>query len=111
MAPEFTRRQFMHTTALASVGAVVSTGLIGCPPAPTSSSAIVFKRSGRGRRVSNAAKSHNANKLYRTFEAALNDTPHPGDHSKVVQRTISDELFTKLFRTNSNVIADLRRDL
>jgi hypothetical protein len=71
----------------------------------------VFKRSGRHRRISNAAKSHNANRLYRTKQAALGDPPHPGDNSKVVKRSISNELFEQLFPTSDKLIADLRHDL
>lgn len=108
MAPRFTRRQFMQTTATAAAGAITAGTLAGCPPSPTSK--IVFKRSGHGRRVSNAAKKHNANKLYRTFEAASEDAPHPGDHSKVVQLTISATLYNQLFG-NGRVVADLRRHL
>lgn len=109
MAPRYTRRQFMQTTATAAAGAFVAGSLAGCPPSPTSR--IVFKRSGRGRRVSNAAKKHNANMLYRTFEAAVADPPHPGDHSKIVQLTISNDLFNTLFPPNGRVAADLRRHL
>jgi hypothetical protein len=111
MAPTFTRRQFIHAGTAAAVAATVSVTTLGCPPTQMTTSVVVFKRSGHGRRVSNAAKSHNANMLYRTAQAAANDPPHPGDNSKVVQRTISGDLFRQLFPTSSKISADLRHDL
>lgn len=107
MAPRYTRRDFMRAGTLAAVGAATASGLLGCPPTP-STGMMVFKRSGRGRRVSNAAKKHNANRLYRTFAAAVADAPHPGDTSKIVQRTISASLFNQLFPPNGRNVADLR---
>ena len=71
---------------------------------------MVFKRSGRGLHVSNAAKKHNANRLYTTRSAASADVPHPGDNSNVVSLTISRDLYNRLF-AQVRRIADLRRDL
>jgi hypothetical protein len=71
---------------------------------------IVFRRSGRNRRVSNAAKKHNANRLYKTPEAAASDAPHRGDSSRVVQVTIPMLLGIHLFPPG-RLIVDLRRHL
>ena len=68
---------------------------------------LAFRRSGRGRHVSNAAKKHNANRLYATREAALADPAHPGDKSKVVQVVISRSRHNALF-ADGTPIADLR---
>ena len=77
---------------------------------PKVQSVVVYKRSGRGRHVSNAAKKHNANRLYATEPVALRDLPHPGDRSTVVPVIISSEMYNRLFTFNRQV-ADLRRDL
>lgn len=106
-----TRRTFL---GLATSAGVV-TALAGCPPPPPppppeSNGVLVYKRSGRGLRVSNAAKKHNANHLYVTYAAALQNPAHPGDHSKVVQLTINRAQYNRLF-TGGSLVADLRHDL
>jgi len=98
-----TRRAFLGLAA--SLGVVTT---VGCPP--PQGGVIRFKRSGRGGHVSNAAKAHNANRLYATRLAATLDLAHPGDRSKVVQVTISQTLNQQLFG-NGQLIADLRREL
>lgn len=97
-----TRRTFLHLTALVSLA-----GFIGCPR-PSQDPVKVFKRSGRGRHVSQAAKNHNANRLYRTEAAALADAPHPGDNSKVVSIDMSQKRFNQLFGSGQMMV-DLRR--
>ena len=101
---EMTRRAFLSLSA--SVGLMA---FFGCA-LPPGQSVVVYRRSGRGRHVSNAAKKHNANRLYATEQAALLDLPHPGDRSKVVPVTISSKMYNKLFSFNKQ-IADLRHDL
>jgi hypothetical protein len=101
---KMTRRTFLGLTA--SVGLMA---FFGCT-LPPSQSAVVYRRSGRGRHVSNAAKKHNANRLYATMEAAALDMPHAGDRSKIVSVTISYAMYAKLF-SGGKSIADLRRDL
>lgn len=94
------------------LGMVTSAGvmtLAGCQP-PTTCVKVAYRRSGRGMHVSNAAKKHNANRLYATYEAALADTPHTGDRSKIVMVNVNCATYDKLFPTGK-VIADLRRDL
>jgi len=60
--------------------------------------------------VSNAAKKHNANRLYATMQSAAQDLAHPGDRSKVVMVTINNAMHRKLF-PRGKLVADLRHDL
>ena len=90
--------------------ALVLTQAIGCGlniQQLGSNNNIAFRRSGRDGHVSNAAKKHNANRIYATWDAANLDLPHPGDKSKVVQITLSSQRHAELF-ANGNLIADLR---
>jgi hypothetical protein len=68
----------------------------------------VFRLSLRGRRGSNAAKSHNANKLFLTPEAADQNRAHPGDNSRIVSGVISESRFNELFNGGAVEVADLR---
>ncbi len=104
MAPKLTRREFVQATIAAGTAAA----LTACPPIQ-GKSRMVFKRSGRGRRVSNAAKKHNANHLYSSRQVALNDPAHPGDHSKVVWLMISQDRYNQLFPFFGSPIVDLRK--
>jgi len=101
---KLTRRGFLSLTA--SLGLLT---LWGCS-AFLSKGVIVYRRTGKGRHVSNAAKKHNANHLYATIQAAAQDLAHPGDRSKVVMVTISNAMYEKLF-PNGKLVADLRHDL
>ncbi len=89
-----------------SAGAVM---LTGCPEKPACGK-VAYRRSGRGMHVSNAAKKHNANRLYATYEAALDDTPHAGDRSRIVMINMNCSTYNKLF-PKGKFIADLRHDL
>ena len=106
MSP-FTRRTFLQFSALAGL-----TKLIGCsgidPVTGGGGGAVAYRRSGRGRRVSKAAKMHNANRLYATAAAAKRDQPHAGDKSKVVAVTIPQSKYDRLF-AGGRQSADLRR--
>ena len=101
---KMTRRTFLSLTA--SVGLMA---FFGCT-LPPGQSVVVYQRSGRGRHVSNAAKKHNANRLYATMEAAALDLPHPGDRSKVVSVTMNYGMYMRLF-SGGNLVADLRHAL
>ncbi len=101
---ELSRRAFLSLAA--ATGLMVTTGC----PRRNGNGVKVFRRSGRGRHVSNAAKKHNANMLYATEAAALADLPHPGDKSVVVSLIIHKKLHAKLFPGHKKV-ADLRHDL
>ena len=68
---------------------------------------VILRRAGRSRRISNAAKKHNANRLYATVAAAQSDPAHPGDNSKIVPVVVSRARFEELFG-GGRVIADLR---
>jgi hypothetical protein len=97
-----TRRTFLM--AATSAGVAV---LAGCPRTPPTF-VTVFRRSGRGRHVSNAAKKHNANLIYASAAAAAADLAHPGDNSKVVPITISRSRYDLLFGNGQQKI-DLRK--
>ena len=101
---KMTRRTFLSLTA--SVGLMA---FFGCT-LPPGQSVVVYRRSGRGRHVSNAAKRHNANRLYATKEAAALDLPHPGDRSKVASVTINYAMYMRLF-SGGNLVADLRHGI
>ena len=101
---KLTRRAFLNLTA--SLGLMT---LVGCS-LPPGQYVIVYRRSGRGRHISNAAKKHNANHLYATKQAALQGFAHPGDRSKIVMVTISSDMYAKLF-PYGKLTADLRHDL
>jgi len=100
-----TRRAFLK--GFAAVSLVTAAGCMDSPVIG-GKGMIAFKRSGRGRRVSNAAKKHNANMLYATEAAATADPPHPGDNSKVVQVIIPRDRWAALFGDGS-LVADLRK--
>lgn len=102
----FTRREFFKLSA-----AAVALMVVSCDDSGSGSGAngrTAFKLSLRGRRGSNAAKSHNANHLFRTFEAADTNRAHPGDNSRIVTVDLSRERFNELFDNGNRDVADLR---
>ena len=109
-----TRRMFLRAAAVFGLaGGIDLKGLIADERPKKSIAAggvVVYRRSGRGRHVSRAAKKQNANRLYATAEAAAADLAHLGDHSVVVPVVIGAGLFQSLFGAG-RPIADLRRDL
>jgi hypothetical protein len=104
-ANKVSRRAFLSVAAVAS-----ATATMGCPRRNQTNGVKVFKRSGRGVHVSNAAKSNNANKLFKTRLAAQRGRAHKGDMSYVVELTINKDTYNKLF-ANGRTVADLRHDL
>ncbi len=102
-----TRRSF-----LAMGGAALALGvLVGCGGGQGQAQdgpAQIFALSGKGRRVSNAAKKHNANKRFLTAALANANRAHLGDTSQVVSLMVSQDEFRRLFGFGG-VIADLRR--
>ena len=68
----------------------------------------MYRLSGRGRRISNAAKRHNAAMRFATAKAADTHRAHPGDRSRIVFETISVEEFQRLFAQRHSLVADLR---
>lgn len=108
MAPRYNRREFLRTSTALSVGAL---SLTACPRTPeVRKGVVVWRRSARGRRVSNAAKKHAANHLYLTRQDAINDPAHPGDNTKIVEITISNDLHDDLFALGRRAV-DLRQFL
>jgi hypothetical protein len=104
---DFTRREFLKLS-----GAAVALMVISCDDSGTQTgpggTRTVFRLSLRGRRGSNAAKSHNANHLFSTFQAADGNRAHPGDNSRIVTVEISRDRFNELFDNGGTEVADLR---
>ena len=109
---EVTRRKFIAASTFLLAGAVAGCGGGGGggggKQSAQSNGVTVFKLSGRGRRVSQAAKKHNANTLFRTRKLADKHRAHPGDHSRIVAITISETQFDTLFKIPKLKIVDLR---
>ncbi len=95
---------------MSAAAAVGVSATMGCPRPNLTNGVKVFKRSARGIHVSNAAKSNNVNKFYRTMLAAKRGRAHKGDNSYVVELVINKTMFNKLF-ANGKLVADLRHDL
>jgi hypothetical protein len=100
-----TRRAFLGFAATVGILPFFS-----CPRRRTAKGIIVFRRSLRGRHGSNAAKRHAANHVYKTSLAAILDKAHPGDNGKVVEITISQAFYDRIFRFGGTS-ADLRQVL
>src|SRR5688572_12830326 len=101
-----TRRAFLARTGLVATGVVVGLAVSGCGGS-NPGHVTIYALSGRGRRVSNAAKSHNANMRFTSPFVALANRAHPGDTSQVVPLDVSMVEFERLFRGFAT-IADLR---
>jgi len=105
---DITRRKFLQLS-----GAVAATALIGisCDGGGNQSNpdgtVEVYKLSLRGRRGSRAAKSHNANKLFLTPQAADQNRAHDGDNSRIVSVVLSESRFNQLFNDGA-IVVDLR---
>ena len=76
------------------------------PPHSSHGKHVVYRRSSRGRRASEAVKIRNANLRYKTKNAA-NDPAHPGDTSRIVPIDINQATF-KLWFPHGNHVVDLR---
>lgn len=77
------------------------------PPNPAPNGRhVVYRRSSRGRRASQAVKIRNANLRYKTKHAA-DDPAHPGDTSFVVPLDVSQATFKLWFGRGAHVV-DLR---
>ena len=77
------------------------------PKPPPNGRHVVYRRSSRGRRVSQAVKIKNANLRYKTKDAA-DDPAHPGDTSRIVPIDINQATF-KLWFGRGNHVVDLRK--
>lgn len=109
----FSRRRFVTTAlaALAVIGAPLpafAQRFLSSDPNDPRGRRKIYRLSGRGRRVSNAAKRHNANMRFATAHAAGLHRAHPGDRSRIVSETVSVEEFHRLFVSRKSQVADLR---
>jgi len=68
---------------------------------------VAYRLSTRGRRASNAAKAHAANKRFRTRASADLVRAHMGDRSRVVRIDVSARTWDSWFGGGADV-ADLR---
>jgi hypothetical protein len=112
------RRRFLRTGSviLAGAGAILLPGCGGgggggggTPQPATTTPTVVFRLSGRGRRVSQAAKKHNANHLFLTAAIAAANRAHAGDRSRVVQVILSGAEFDRLFKMGKRDVVDFRK--
>jgi hypothetical protein len=115
------RRKFLQISGMAGLGHLALSGILvriahaatsqmtglGDLPVPAGNGRLAFRRSGRGRHVSNAAKSYNANHLFATMQAARHGA-HPGDRSKIVPVMISQQLWKEYFGSG-RLAVDLRQ--
>jgi hypothetical protein len=114
MTGQLTRREFLIIGGTVAAGTLTA-GPFAAVPAQQAPQGLpggvrtAFKLSVRGRRGSNAAKLHNANWVFATFEAADQHRAHPGDHSRVVEIPVSADEFDRLFTSRNRDMADLRQ--
>ncbi len=113
--PPLNRREFLALSSAVIAGALTGCGggggggSSGGGAKAQSQGQIVFRLSGRGRRISNAAKIHNANFLFRTKNTADKNRAHPGDNSRIVEVVISEADFRRLFKQPKVKFIDLRK--
>lgn len=110
MPKHINRREFIKLSGAVAATAFLWTSCDGHNEliTPGTGAVTVYRLSLRGRRGSNAAKIHNANKLFVTPEAADRNRAHPGDNSKIVSVIISESDFNRLFDGGALEVADLR---
>ncbi len=110
----FSRRDFV-TSVLAALAAVAvplpafAQRFLSNTPNNPRGRRKIYRLSSRGRRVSNAAKSYNANMRFATPEAADRNRAHRGDRSRVVPLAVSVEEYHRLFVSRHSDVADLRK--
>ena len=113
MVQRMDRRGFLGLAVLAGLAASFDwpeSGDAQSRASPAQDGVLAYRRSGRKRHVSRAAKAHNANHVYATYNAAMLDPAHPGDKSRVVPVLVSASLFQAFFG-NGRQSVDLRHDL
>ena len=69
----------------------------------------MYRLSGRGRRISRAAKIHNANLRFATALAADAHRAHPGDRSRIVKVNVSVNDYIRFFIKRRSRVVDLRQ--
>ena len=105
------RRDFLTGVSATAVGAALVGSLAGCGgggSGDATASAVMFRRSTRGKRTSTAAKEHAANRLYATADAAAADPAHPGDNARVVALSTKASTYETYFGSGATVV-DLRQ--
>ncbi len=105
------RRAFLSGVSATAVGVALAGSLTGCGRGGTSDATtptIMFRRSTRSKRASQAAKAHAANRLYATAEAAAADSAHPGDNARVVPLNTTAAQYQTYFGSGA-VVVDLRQ--
>jgi hypothetical protein len=113
MVDSLDRRKFLCVLGAGGLAAVLGSPFARPPSAKAEArgaSVVAWRRSGRKGHISQAAKAHNANHVYASFQAAFVDRAHPGDKSKVVPITLSATVFAAFF-ANGRQSVDLRHDL
>jgi hypothetical protein len=103
----FSRRAFLAASGALALAAVVLPGCGSGGGGGSDGPVTIFKLSGRGRRVSNAAKNNAANKRFRTLAAANQGRAHPGDTCRIVPLVVSQAEFQRLFGAGNDAV-DLR---
>ena len=111
MTPKrITRREFLAIGGGAAVLAVVgSAPRVPRALAGLTQNHVIYRLSLRGRRGSRAAKLHNANLRFTTAAVADLNRAHPGDRSRIVELTVSEATFQRLFPLPGSAVADLRK--
>jgi hypothetical protein len=105
-----TRRRFLSTAAGSLVAFLTPAG-VGAHPRTKRrrrSPFHMYRWSGRGRRASQAALSHAANRRYLTIGAALRDYPHRKARLQLVRLDTSLAEIFRLFILRRRLVADLR---
>lgn len=102
------RRQFLILSGSLALATFIGISCDSDNQGESQEARKVFRLSSRGRRTSQAAKKHNANKLFATEEAANENRAHPGDNSQIVCFTISESRFNDLFDNGNTTVVDLR---
>lgn len=105
-----TRRDFIKVSSAVAATALITLSCDGSSGTQnaTGNTRTIFRLSARGRRGSQAAKSHNANMRFATIEAADQNRAHLGDHSRIVSLVIRRERFNELFNNGRISVVDLR---
>lgn len=107
-SPELTRRAFLIAGTLAA-GTLAASRAAALPSARVATGPrTIYRLSLRGRRGSKAGKLHNANLRFATAAAADANRAHPGDRSRIVALTVSEDEFDRLFSSRDSAVADLR---
>jgi hypothetical protein len=103
-AGRITRRGILAAGGVLALSALAS----GCGGGHGGGGSVeIFALSGRGRRISNAAKIHNANKRFLFAWVADANRAHDGDTSRIVSLVVSQDEVKRLFGPGK-LVADLR---